>query len=65
MSPNEKHLSDSEPDDPLQQSPTGADRPLIIRSETLLQGHREVWIEHGDEMYRLRITSSGKLYLTK
>jgi hemin uptake protein HemP len=37
----------------------------IIRSEELLQGRREVWIAHGDDMYRLRITSSGKLYLTK
>jgi hemin uptake protein HemP len=41
------------------------DRPLIIRSAELLQGRRELWIEHGDEMYRLRLTRSGKLYLTK
>jgi hemin uptake protein HemP len=40
-------------------------RPLILRSEDLLQGRRELWIEHGDEMYRLRLTRSGKLYLTK
>jgi len=39
--------------------------PLILRSEVLLQGRREVWIEHGDEMYCLRLTSNGKLYLTK
>jgi hemin uptake protein HemP len=31
----------------------------------LLQGRREVWIAHGEEMYRLRVTSSGRLYLTK
>ena len=40
-------------------------RPLIISSEQLLQGRRELWIEHGDEMYRLRVTTAGKLYLSK
>jgi len=40
-------------------------RPLIVSSEELMEGRRELWIEHGDEMYRLRVTSSGKLYLTK
>ncbi|GAA5507910.1 hemin uptake protein HemP [Novipirellula caenicola] len=39
--------------------------PKIIPSSELLQGRREVWIEHGSEMYRLRLTTSGKLYLTK
>ncbi|PNY37213.1 hemin uptake protein HemP [Rhodopirellula baltica] len=37
----------------------------IIESETILQGHREVWIRHGAELYRLRLTSAGKLYLSK
>ncbi len=41
------------------------ERPLILRSVELLQGRREVWIEHGKEMYRLRLTNAGKLYLTK
>jgi hemin uptake protein HemP len=40
-------------------------RPKIVRSEDLLQGRRELWIEHGEELYRLRLTRSGKLYLTK
>lgn len=40
-------------------------RPLILRSEDLFQLSREVWIEHGEVMYRLRLTASGKLYLTK
>ncbi len=65
MSPDEQFPSDLDPDDGPQPSPTDADRPLIIPSETLLQGRSEIWIEHGDEMYRLRVTSSGKLYLTK
>ncbi len=40
-------------------------RPVIVRSEELLGDARELWIEHGDSMYRLRRTGSGKLYLTK
>jgi hemin uptake protein HemP len=40
-------------------------RPLIVKSEELLQGRRELWIEHGEELYRLRLTRAGKLYLTK
>jgi hemin uptake protein HemP len=39
--------------------------PIIYSSAELLQGRREVWIEHGDQMYRLRVTSAKKLYLTK
>jgi hemin uptake protein HemP len=39
--------------------------PVIYSSDELLQGRREVWIEHGDQMYRLRVTSAKKLYLTK
>lgn len=36
-----------------------------INSEDLLQGGHEVWIRHGNELYRLRRTSAGKLYLSK
>jgi len=41
------------------------DRARVIDSKTLFQGEREVWIRHGREMYRLRLTSSDKLYLSK
>jgi hemin uptake protein HemP len=37
----------------------------VYRVEDLMQGRREVWIEHAGEQYRLRITAAGKLYLTK
>jgi len=57
--------SDAEPHDEPPPPPDDTDRPRIIRSEDVLQGRREVWIEHGEEMYRLRVTSSNKLYLTK
>jgi hemin uptake protein HemP len=42
-----------------------AAQPVVYSSDELLQGRREVWIEHGDQMYRLRVTSAKKLYLTK
>ncbi|MEX0676737.1 MAG: hemin uptake protein HemP [Pirellulales bacterium] len=42
-----------------------AEGPVILRSEDLLQGRSDVWIKHGAEMYRLRLTPAGKLYLTK
>jgi hemin uptake protein HemP len=40
-------------------------RPPVFSSAELLQGNREAWIEHGQQMYRLRLTHAGKLYLTK
>ena len=39
--------------------------PRKVSSEELLNGDRELWIEHDGEIYRLRLTSRGKLYLTK
>ncbi|MFT4246853.1 MAG: hemin uptake protein HemP [Pseudomonas sp.] len=36
-----------------------------IGSEALLKGRREVLIQHGDRIYRLRHTSNDKLILTK
>jgi hemin uptake protein HemP len=39
--------------------------PVVYRSDEILQGRREVWIEHAGQMYRLRLTQAHKLYLTK
>ena len=36
-----------------------------IGSARLLQGRREIVIRHGDHAYRLRVTASDKLILTK
>jgi hemin uptake protein HemP len=36
-----------------------------IASEKLLQGRRELQILHGNEIYRLTLTRSGKLILHK
>ena len=39
--------------------------PLIYSFAELFRGRKEVWIEMDDEMYRLRLTSKGKLLLSK
>ncbi|MEX2450442.1 MAG: hemin uptake protein HemP [Rhodospirillales bacterium] len=36
-----------------------------IKSEALLGGTKEIFIIHGKEQYRLRLTANGKLILTK
>ncbi|MFT4178766.1 MAG: hemin uptake protein HemP [Thermomonas sp.] len=36
-----------------------------VESRNLLQGHNEVLIRHGGEVYRLRHTRNDKLILTK
>ncbi len=46
------------------------DRPAAltlpaVESVAILQGRREVIIRHGAELYRLRLTASNKLILTK
>lgn len=43
--------------------PAGA--ATTVDSTTLLKGRRELLIRHGAETYRLRITASNKLILTK
>jgi hemin uptake protein HemP len=42
-----------------------AAKPAALSSADLLAGAREVLIRHGDETYRLKLTSSNKLILTK
>jgi len=36
-----------------------------IASDQLMKGQREIIIQHGREEYRLRVTATGKLILTK
>ncbi|HUN45792.1 MAG TPA: hemin uptake protein HemP [Stellaceae bacterium] len=55
------------PDSPPRETrlpPPAADRP-VISSRDLLAGQREVIIRHGQDLYRLRLTSSNKLILIK
>lgn len=44
--------------------PKGADR-LRLNSRDLFALSREIIIDHASEEYRLRLTSQGKLILTK
>jgi hemin uptake protein HemP len=48
-------------------SPEDADKaePLTVSSEELLAGRRQLIIQHGGERYRLLLTRSNKLILTK
>ena len=46
------------------QATPGSVRPRIA-VEDLMQGTKEVIIEHRGEEYRLRVTSNSKLILTK
>jgi hemin uptake protein HemP len=39
--------------------------PAVLSSAALLAGAREVLIRHGEDTYRLKLTSSNKLILTK
>jgi hemin uptake protein HemP len=39
--------------------------PLVVDSVELFAGRRELIIQHGTDAYRLRITASNKLILTK
>lgn len=41
------------------------DAPMRVPLDSILRGRQEVIIQHRDEEYRLRITSNGKLLLTK
>jgi hemin uptake protein HemP len=54
-------VSDAEPAAP---APRGDER-RIWTTEELLGNAREVLIQHGDDLYRLRITRHGKLILYK
>lgn len=64
--PPETQPSDAE------SKPTGLPQPLgpppgvrVISSRELLQGQREVVIEHQGEYYRLRLTRNDRLVLYK
>ena len=48
------------------QTPDGTARPAgTVESAALLRGRRELAIRHGADTYRLRLTASNKLILTK
>lgn len=51
----------------ISQLPRQGERISVPRldARVVLQGCREVILVHGNEEYRLKLTSSGKLILTK
>lgn len=55
--------------DPQHERTSGGSRerqqPRLIESAALLGGSREVHIRHEGQVYRLRVTRSGKLILHK
>lgn len=67
--PAEKTMMSTQPSTSLPEEHTDdqpeSERPLTVTSQEVLQGRRELWIEHEGQIYRLRVTSRGKLYLTK
>lgn len=58
-----------QPLDPLQPRPAVAPREAVVRrvleSRALFAGAHELHIEHNGFVYTLRLTSKGKLILTK
>ncbi len=56
-------VSDEPREDESEASPQA--RPRRLKVSELLAGEREAILEHGGQDYRLRITASGKLILTK
>jgi hemin uptake protein HemP len=65
MSVPEGNVGDHQEERPGRPDAGDSEHPRLVSSEELMQGRRELWIEHAGEIYRLRITSNGKLYLTK
>jgi hemin uptake protein HemP len=61
-------MAEAEPrphaDAPAQPKPSPL-APVILSSQQLFQGRREVLIEHAGVRYRLRITRRNKLILQK
>jgi hemin uptake protein HemP len=45
--------------------PARQQQSRTVTSEALMQGASELWIAHRGEIYRLRLTRSGKLILHK
>ncbi|HEU0158540.1 MAG TPA: hemin uptake protein HemP [Hyphomicrobiaceae bacterium] len=57
--------SDEDPQRPPGAAAPAGDRRRRLKVSELLQGEREVILEHDGHDYRLRITANGKLILTK
>ncbi len=63
MKPGPEHAADPLP--PARAAAPAPASPLRLHSEQLFAGASEVLIEHRGATYRLKLTSLGKLILTK
>jgi len=54
-----------DPTDKPRKRPSPEAAPRMIRSSDLLQGERQIVIEHEGELYRLQLTRNGRLILQK
>jgi hemin uptake protein HemP len=64
MPTSTSHPNPSSPATPSVHTPAQPNTPRL-NSQDLLGRHRELEIDHGGQIYRLRLTSLGKLILTK
>jgi hemin uptake protein HemP len=55
----------TDPEPAQRPPPQSSGEPRRVKVSELLAGEREAILEHGGQDYRLRITASGKLILTK
>lgn len=58
-------MADNANDDRSAQNRPFAKTPRTISSRELLRGEKLVIVQHEQESYRLQVTASGKLILTK
>lgn len=58
-------MSDSRDSVPPLNPPEEPPRHRVVAAEDLFKGEKEIVIAYGAAQYRLRITKSGKLILTK
>jgi hemin uptake protein HemP len=59
----ENSCESPETPEPPRESTLGATR--TVSSDDLFRGHHELLIDHHGEIYRLRLTKTGKLILNK
>ena len=64
-SPSSAGIGDAADAARCNRSSTAPLRSTRLRTDSLFCGANEIEIQHGEAIYRLRITSLGKLILTK
>jgi len=66
LPPTGPHTASPGPDESMRSAaPPAVSARTRVASTDILRGHAEVEIDHRGTLYRLRVTSLGKLILTK